>query len=129
MRGGDISKGEAMRYLAEVPWTPQAMVANHELEWRQVDDRTVEVATRLNGERLEVLLHFDAKGDIVASTADARPRDVGGGTVDTPFRGKFSDYAVLGGVRVPTTAEVSWELPEGPFIYFRGRTTDLAPIT
>jgi hypothetical protein len=42
----NISKGEAMRYLAELPWLPQAMVANQELEWRQIDDRTVEVATR-----------------------------------------------------------------------------------
>jgi len=61
MRGGDISKGEAMRYLAELPWVPQAMGANHELEWRQISDRTVEVATRLNAERVGVLLHFDAK--------------------------------------------------------------------
>jgi hypothetical protein len=30
---------------------------------------------------------------------------------------------------VPTTAEVSWELPEGPFTYFRGRTTELTPIS
>lgn len=30
-----------------------------------------------------------------------------------------------GGLRVPTTAEVAWELPEGPFTYFRGRVTAL----
>ena len=105
------------------------MGANHELEWRQIDDRTVEVATRLNAERVGVLLHFDANGDIVASTAGACPRDVGGRAVDTPFRGEFRGYAVLGGVRVLTKAEVSWELPEGPFTYFRGRTTDLTPIS
>jgi hypothetical protein len=110
----NISKGEAMRYLAELPWLPQAMVANQELEWRQIDDRTVEVATRFQEGRLEVFLHFDAKGDIVVSTADARPRDVGGRAVDTPFRGDFRDYAVLGGVRAPTTARGELGAAGGP---------------
>lgn len=32
---------------------------------------------------------------------------------------------MLGGVRVPTTAEVGWDLPEGRFVYFRGRLTGL----
>jgi hypothetical protein len=47
------------------------------------------------------------------------------GAVDTPFRGDFADYGVLGGVRVPRTAEVGWDLPEGRFVYFRGRVTAL----
>jgi hypothetical protein len=37
----------------------------------------------------------------------------------------FSDYAEVGGVRIPTRAEVHWELPDGPFTYWRGRVTAL----
>jgi len=33
---------------------------------------------------------------------------------------------VLGGVRVPTRAEVRWDLPDEPFVYFRGQLTELA---
>jgi hypothetical protein len=122
-RGPEVARGEAMRYLAELAWVPQAMTANRELEWRGLDEQAVEVATRIGDLRVSVVLHFDSAGDIEAASADARPRLVGKDTVETPFRGVFGEYRKLGGVRVPTTAEVSWLLPDGPFTYFRGRVT------
>jgi hypothetical protein len=123
IRGGEVSKGEAMRYLAELPWVPHALVGNRELEWRQLDEATAEVATRLATGRAAMRLHFNDAGDIVAASASDRPRAVGNAVTPTPFAGEFSDYEVLEGVRIPTTAEVRWELEDGPFTYFRGRIT------
>lgn len=122
--GPEIARGEAIRYLVELPLAPQAMATNAMLEWRSVDESTVEVATLVGGERVVVLLHFDASGDIVAGSAEARPRAIGKQSVDTPFRGVYGDYREFDGVRLPTTAEVSWLLPHGPFPYFRSRLTD-----
>ncbi len=35
VRGGDqVFRGEAMRYLAELVWNPDAILFNHDLEWR-----------------------------------------------------------------------------------------------
>jgi len=124
--GEAVAKGEAVRYLAEIPWFPCAVTANAELEWRGLDERSVEVATHVAGERTAVRLLFDAAGDIVASSADARPRMEGKEIVERPFGGSFGDHAELAGVRVPTSAEVYWELPEGRFPYFRARITDYA---
>lgn len=121
VRGPEVARGEAVRYLAELPWFPQACVRNRELEWREVDGETVEVATEVGSSRAAVRLQFDDAGDVVAASADARPRAVGKQTVDTPFRGEFRDYGIVGGARVPTAAEVRWELPDGPFAYFRCR--------
>jgi hypothetical protein len=114
-----------MRYLAEVPWAPPAMAANRELEWREVDCATVEVATRVAASRVAVRLHLDEAGDIVRATAEARPRRVGKLTVETPFTGLFGAYEDVHGVWVPTTAEAIWELPDGPYTYFRARLTNL----
>lgn len=122
-RGAEVAKGEAMRYLAELPWVPQAFVANRELIWREVDDRTVEVATAVAGSRAAMLLHFDDACDIAAASAQDRPRAVGNSVVETPFAGEYGDYQVFDGLRLPTSAAVRWELPEGPFVYFRGRVT------
>ncbi len=46
---------------------------------------------------------------------------VGKETVPTPFAGTYTEYKELGGIRVPTRAEVAWLLPDGPFTYFRGQ--------
>jgi hypothetical protein len=124
-RGPGFAKGEAMRYLAELPWAPHAIRANRNLEWRELEADAVEVATNVGSERPAVRLYFDATGDVTRASADARPRMVGKRVVDTPFAGRFGNYEVAGGIRVPTTAEVSWELSEGPFTYFRGRLTGL----
>jgi hypothetical protein len=127
--GPQIALGEAIRYLVELPLAPQAMAINTALKWRTVDESTVEVATLVAGERVVALLHFDASGDIGAASAEARPRMVGKQVVDTPFRGVYSEYREFDGIRLPTTAEVSWLLPDGPFTYFRGRVTGWSVIS
>ena len=123
MRGPDVARGEAMRYLAELPWVPQACMANRDLAWRELDKRTVEVAMDIDSARAAMQLHFDDAGDIVGASAPDRPRAVGKDVVPTPFGGEFSDYQVFNGIRVPTAASVWWELTDGPFVYFRGRVT------
>src|SRR5581483_5542201 len=76
-RGPEISVGEALRYLAELPWAPHAMRGNRELEWRELDEHAVEVATGVRGERVAVRLDFDDAGDVVRASCAARPRPVG----------------------------------------------------
>ena len=123
--GQAASVGEAMRYLAELPWVPHAMLANRQLEWRELDTRSLEVATSAGTAKVSVDLRFDAAGDIVRASSQARPRPEGKTTVPRPWGGAFSDYEVVGGVRIPTRAEVYWRLREGPFTYWRGTITSV----
>jgi uncharacterized protein DUF6544 len=127
-RGEDVSEGEAYRYLAELPWVPQAMLANHQLEWRELDAETVEAATQVGSARAAVRFEFDAAGDIVGSFADSRPYTEGKTTVPRPWGGVFGEYEAVGGIRIPTRAEVRWELSDGPFVYWRGTITGVESI-
>jgi uncharacterized protein DUF6544 len=123
--GREMVIGEALRYLAELPWAPHAMARNRELGWRELDDRAVEVAAIVLGERLVVKVEFDDAGDIVAASSQMRPLARGGVWKPMPWGGAFRDYQTFNGIRVPTKAEVYWELPEGRFVYWRG-TVDSA---
>jgi hypothetical protein len=118
-----VARGEAIRYLAELPLAPQAMVLNAELAWRTVDESTVDVRTLVGAETVVVAFQFNVSGDIVAASSPARPRAVGKQVVETPFRGTYSDHLGFPGVRVPTKAEAVWLLPDGAFTYFRCRIT------
>lgn len=126
--GPHTAEGQALRYLAELFWVPQALRANEELEWEAVDEQAVDVSTRVGPKRVTVRLGFGEDGDIVSAHAASRPRLVGKQAIRTPWTGEVSDYAELGGVRVPTRAEVRWELPEGPFTYWRGTVTSLETV-
>lgn len=74
---------------------------------------------------MTVQLEFDAAGDIVSAWRAARPCTEGKTTLPRPWGGKFGDHAVVGGLRVPTSGEVRWELPDGPFVYWRGTINSL----
>jgi hypothetical protein len=122
--GPDTDRGEALRYLVELPWVPQAIGSNPDLSWRELEDGSVEVSTLVGGRSAGVRLAFDDAG-LIRSTSGLRPRLAGRTSVDTPFMGWFGDYVEFGGISVPGSAEVSWELPEGPFTYWRGEVTSL----
>jgi hypothetical protein len=121
--GAWLARGEAYRYLAEIAWIPHAILANRELEYNEIDARTVEVATRVGGARIAVGLVFNERGEIEQTVAD-RPRLEADGAV-TPWIGVYRDYRDLCGVRVPTRGEVRWEPADGPFTYWHGRITAL----
>ena len=79
------------------------------------------VRAELGPDRVHVLVEFDAQ-DIVRAAAE-RPLLDGKTWVPTPWAGEFGDYKVLSGIRLPTLAEVYWELPEGRYVYWRGTVT------
>ena len=76
--------------------------------------------------RTQATLEFevDAEGRVLGASASSRPCLVGKTVVDTAWSGAFGEYRTFDGLRVPTVAEVTWHLPEGPFTYWRGRVAE-----
>ncbi len=121
--GPDADIGEAMRYLAELPLAPDAIVSNGSILWRQIDAQTVEAELALPPGSAVVRFHLDDAGDVVEVTADDRPDVSSGERVLRQWRGVFSDYEEIGGRRVPHMAEVGY-VNDGVYTpYFRGRIT------
>jgi hypothetical protein len=116
--GPQASKGELMRYLAELTWAPHAMLAH--LSWREIDANAIEVSAESTGGPARVRLVFE-NGDITRIEADDRPRAVRGCTIPTRWHGRCSAYSEMDNCRIPTGAVVSWLLEERPFDCRRGR--------
>ncbi|MCB9597708.1 MAG: hypothetical protein H6719_33635 [Sandaracinaceae bacterium] len=114
--GPEIDRGEVQRYLAELPFFPSAMLTNEALRFDEGPDGAHRVW--VGDPECYVDLHLDEDGDVVRAYTETRPR-LGEGP--TPWEGRFFDYAVLDGVRLPTRAEVAWTLDGEPFVYWRGR--------
>ena len=112
---------QALRFLAELPWNPHAILANAGIGWTQVEDRSVEASLPVKGSIVRLQVNFGEEGDVESVRTAARPRKVGKTSQDTPWGGEFGDYAELGGIRIPTRGAVYWDLPEGRFTYWSGR--------
>jgi len=119
--GATANQGEALRYLAELPWNPDAILLNRSLEWTVVDARTMKVATGRGDERGEVTFQLDEQGLVVRMSAPSRTYGAGAKAERRPWHGRFWDYQSIGGRFLPCSGEVSWVLDAGDFTYWRGR--------
>ncbi len=126
LSGRDLSLGEAFRYLAELPWAPDAILGNPDLVWRVTGPDTVEVRLATRGGVARVTFRFDDRGDITGMEAKDRPaRDGSGRMTRLDWQGRFADYRQIGPRRLPEYGEVGYVWPDtGYEPYFRGRVRD-----
>lgn len=127
-QGPDADIGEAMRYLAEIPWVPDAILANPSITWRVIDANTVEAMLDLQPRPAIVRFRFDDAGDITEMTAPDRPAATGDTVILQDWRGLMSDYAEIGGRRIPRRVEVGYVVDGVYAPYVRGRITDYVLI-
>ncbi|MFN3590727.1 MAG: DUF6920 family protein [Thermaurantiacus sp.] len=117
----ELARGELLRFLAETPWYPTALLPSQGVRWLDGSGRTA-LATLADGNvRATLQFRFGADGMVESVLAEARGRTVGKTTVATPWEGRWSGWETRGPFVVPTEGEVAWLLPEGRRPYWRGR--------
>jgi hypothetical protein len=127
-RDVETTLGQAYRYLADLPWAPDAILGNPDLSWRMARDDLAEVKLETRGGTARVAFRFDAAGDIVAVEARDRPaRDGKGNPVRYDWRGQYGDYGRIGSRRLPAYGEIGWVYPDGYEVCFRCRVRDCRP--
>lgn len=121
--GPELLRGELLRYLAELPWYPIAIINQPLIQWQQVSDSKLIGTLEIDGVKASVEYTFE-DGLIKSIYVPDRGMTVGSKSIPTPWVGKFSKYQRVGHMMIPTYGEVSWILPEGEFTYFKGNITD-----
>jgi hypothetical protein len=122
----EMAQGELMRYLAEAPWYPTALLPSQGVRWETVDESSAKATLRDGEVSVALLFRFDAHGLVASVRSEARGRMVEGKVVPTPWEGRWWRYEVREGMRVPLEGEVAWLLPGGAHPYWRGRVMHLA---
>lgn len=123
--GGDFARDELMRFLAESPWYPTALLPGQGVRWQAIDEGSAR-ATLVDGpHEVSLVFVFGADGMVESVRADARGRSLRGQLVPTPWEGRWQAYETRCGMRVPTRGEVAWLLPEGRKPYWRGQLVEM----
>ena len=124
---GEIARGELMRYFAESPWYPTALLPSQGVRWEAVDDASAN-ATIVDGPiTLTLLFRFNDAGLIASVRADARGAGVGkdGAMLMLPWDCGLSDYRPQDGMLIPMIGEAAWVRSEGRKAYFVGQVQKL----
>ena len=121
--GPALTRGELMRYLAELAYAPDAILHNHDLRWRVENAETLHVSAGSGDTAVEVRLSLGPDGRIASIFAADRPRSAKPPILPTPWQGSFSDYRQRDGRWVPFRGEVGWQIEAMATPYWRGHLT------
>lgn len=117
----DATRGELMRYLAELPLAPAAILYNSSLRWRSEGPDHLAVSANAGDVAAEVTFDLDTDGRIAGVFAPDRPRAEKNSFIPTPWRGRFDRYRHHQGFWLPFSAEVSWQLNGEYVVYWEGQ--------
>lgn len=119
--GGEIARGELMRYFAEMAWYPTALLPSQGVRWEAVDDHSANATLEDGLISLTLLFRFDDAGLITSVHADERGSGVGKDMVMLPWDCSVSNYQLRHGMMVPTRGGAA----KGGKPYFVGDLTSL----
>jgi hypothetical protein len=124
--GGEIARGEYMRFFAEAAWYPTALLPSQGVRWEAVDEHSANASITDGPLTLTLLFRFNEAGLINSVRAESRGGMVGDKLVMMPWECSLSDYRLRDGMTVPITGEAAWIRPEGMKPYFRGTITSVS---
>lgn len=117
-----LASGALQRYLGEATWLPTALLPRSGVMWAAIDDTRARATLSAGDTTVSLEFRFDEQGRNISVFAPARFYDDGRQPpVARPWEARNSTFGEHNGVTVATASVAEWQLPEGPFAYWRGR--------
>lgn len=118
-----IAHGAMLRFLGELIWFPSAALSPH-IDWEAIDETRAKATLHHGGLVASAVFSFDERHRFAGLQAE---RYLGGGADAklTPWRVSCSQWQTMDGIEVPTKGEVSWQLDNDTFSYYRWEILDV----
>lgn len=122
---GELARGEFMRWFAESPWYPTALLPSQGFSWQAVNEKSANACFVDGPITLTLLFRFNDAGLIASVRAEARGAGVGKEMVMLPWECGLSDYQLQDGMMIPMAGKAAYLRPEGRKSYFVGKVKRL----
>jgi hypothetical protein len=116
------AQGELLRFFAEMPWYPTALLPSQGVRWEAIDNTSAQATVTDGATTVSLVFRFNPEGTIDTMRAEARYRDK---LTAMPWSGRFWDYSTREGMLIPLEGEVGWEYPDGVRLYYKGKVTEI----
>jgi hypothetical protein len=118
----EAAQGELLRFFAEMPWYPTALLPSQGVRWEAIDNTSARATVTDGATTVSLVFRFNSEGTIETMRAEARYRDK---LTAMPWSGRFWDYSTRNGMLIPLQGEVGWEYPDGIRLYYKGKVTEI----
>jgi hypothetical protein len=117
-----LDEGELLRYLAEAPLYPTALLPAMGVTWTPIDGRSARATLTDRGTTASLVFHFNEENEVARVEGERSFTKDDGTSEDRPWAGYWRRYAERDGMRVPIEGEVAWIHPDvGEASYWRGQ--------
>jgi hypothetical protein len=119
--GPELDRSTLLRYLSEMPWFPTAFLTVPGITYRALGENVFEAAVTHRDNIVRGRFTIGKDGAVIRFDTEDRYREVEGKMLRLPWYATFGEETEFEGMRIPASAEVAWETPEGPLPYARFR--------
>ena len=123
-RGKEIDQGSMLRFLSEIMWFPTAALSEY-IQWEPIDATSAKATMTYQGMTASGVFSFTEDGDVTSFVARRYYLAPDGTHSLETWSGVVSGHKEFDGVRIPSKADVRWNLEAGDFSYFNGEITRL----
>ena len=121
----ELNSGALHRCLAEAVWFPTALLPQSGVVWTPIDNLTALATLTGSGTTVSLEYRFNDVGEVMGIYSPGRFGSFDGGYKQVPWEGRFRDYQVLAGMRVPLYGEVGWYVDGTLQIVWKGDLIDV----
>jgi hypothetical protein len=118
-----LAQGELVRYVAEAPWYPTALLPSQGVHWQAIDDRRARFTFYDGDISITCLVIFNADHLIETLRVENRAAISGKVTVMMPWEARLSGYQYRHGMLLPLKGEAAWIKQGQRRPYWRGTIT------
>lgn len=116
-KGKEMDVSCLLRFLAEAPIIPTAMLPSEYLKWQPIDDNSAKAIISYGGVAASAVFHFNEAGQPTKVYSEERYREDKGSFIKTPWGGYYGKYEDKEGIKVPTEFKVFWVIDGEEFTY------------
>lgn len=117
-RGSELDQGALLRYLSEMPWFPTSLLSGAgNIKWEPMDDEKARATIKDGDLTVSAVFYFNGAGEI--TRMETMDRYNSEEKKKMKYTTHYSNYQIMGGVKIPTEGVVEWNYPDRDFQYFR----------
>jgi hypothetical protein len=113
--GEKADQGDNLAMWAEAPFTtPSALVLDPRVRWELIDNTTARLIVPFGEQEDSLRVEFDPETSLITQITGMRYRDQE--ETKTPYRGEYSEWTTVHGIRVPYRPVATWEDQDEPYV-------------
>ena len=125
-QGTDMNKSCLVTVLAECFLVPGMALQNY-ISWQDIDDTHARARISYYNISASGVFTFNEKGEVISfRTSDRTSVDMDGTAREAEWSAIYSDYKDNNGIRQPSVLISIWHYPEGDFVYFNEKKSEVS---